>query len=246
MGKASFYFFYFLLRVKRLTFDQKFRTMKKLLFLIVFVFPVFVFAQVSVDAGCFRHVDSSTGLSAVYVIGNENTVTMHYTSSSTDEIYWYRFGAEGLSSRVEMMGTQSGNVSVLVSSYKDCGYMVKQNSDSLCFWISSYRSVGSCEAGEEQENIREKDLLSLIIRRKVKGSICPGGFLMRLRNGTMLPGRFSIMFLSCLRQKFCPIPKWRFRLHTGRHNLRLSILYLCLGAVPYRGRLPEIMFRLLF
>ena len=93
--------------------------MKKLLFLIVFVFPVFVFAQVSVDAGCFRHVDSSTGLSAVYVIGNENTVTMHYTSSSTDEIYWYRFGAEGLSSRVEMMGTQSGNVSVLVSSYKD-------------------------------------------------------------------------------------------------------------------------------
>ena len=160
MGKASFYFFYFLLRVKRLTFDQKFRTMKKLLFLIVFVFPVFVFAQVSVDAGCFRHVDSSTGLSAVYVIGNENTVTMHYTSSSTDEIYWYRFGAEGLSSRVEMMGTQSGNVSVLVSSYKDCGYMVKQNSDSLCFWISSYRSVGSCEAGEEQENICEKVLLS--------------------------------------------------------------------------------------
>ena len=113
MGNASFYFFYFLLRVKRLTFDQKFRTMKKLLFLIVFVFPVFVFAQVSVDAGCFRHVDSSTGLSAVYVIGNENTVTMHYTSSSTDEIYWYRFGAEGLSSRVEMMGTQSGNVSVV-------------------------------------------------------------------------------------------------------------------------------------
>ena len=185
MGKASFYFFYFLLTVKRLTFDQKFRTMKKLLFLIVFVFPVFVFAQVSVDAGCFRHVDSSTGLSAVYVIGNENTVTMHYTSSSTDEIYWYRFGAEGLSSRVEMMGTQSGNVSVLVSSYKDCGYMVKQNSDSLCFWISSYRSVGSCEAGEEQENICEKVLLSgrrillsLIIRRKVKGKYSvPVGFL---------------------------------------------------------------------
>ena len=39
-GKPLFTFFYFLLRVKRLTFDQKFRTMKKLLFLIVFVFPV--------------------------------------------------------------------------------------------------------------------------------------------------------------------------------------------------------------
>ena len=86
--------------------------MKKLLFLIVFVFPVFVFAQVSVDAGCFRHVDSSTGLSAVYVIGNENTVTMHYTSSSTDEIYWYRFGALVRTSRIEIMGKLWGNASV--------------------------------------------------------------------------------------------------------------------------------------
>ena len=137
MGKASFYFFYFLLRVKRLTFDQKFRTMKNHIFLIVFVLHIFVIELINNFEGCFRLFNSSTGLSAVYVIGNENTVTMHYTSSSTDEIYWYRFGAEGLSSRVEMMGTQSGNVSVLVSSYKDCGYLVKQYADSLCFWISS-------------------------------------------------------------------------------------------------------------
>ena len=88
------------------------------------------------------------------------SVSMRYASSSTDAIYWFRFDASGLSSRTEMLGTQSGNLSSLVSPYADCGYMVKQGSDSLCFWVASYRPVLSCGVAETQENVCESVLLT--------------------------------------------------------------------------------------
>lgn len=130
--------------------------MKKLLFWIACLLPFPTLAQVSVDASRAYPVETSTGLSALYVVDDAaGTVTMRYSSSSTEPIYWYHFGSEGVSSRTEVLGTQSGNLSVLVASYKDCGYMVKQNADSLCFWVASHRSVQACSVSEEQGNICE-------------------------------------------------------------------------------------------
>lgn len=129
--------------------------MKNLLFCIVCLFPLPAFAQVSVDESRCYPVEAATGLSALYVVDASSAVTMRYSSSSTEPIYWYRFDADGLSSRTEVLGTQSGNLSVLVASHKDCGYMVKQNDDSLCFWVASHRSVQSCAVAEDQSNICE-------------------------------------------------------------------------------------------
>lgn len=134
--------------------------MKKFLLGLGLLLSFPAFAQVSVDGGCYRRVDTSTGLSAVYVLKEAGSVSMRYASSSTDAIYWFRFDASGLSSRTEMLGTQSGNLSSLVSPYADCGYMVKQGSDSLCFWVASYRPVLSCGVAETQENVCESVLLT--------------------------------------------------------------------------------------
>ena len=56
--------------------------MKNLLFYIVCLFPLSVFAQVSVDESRCYPVEASTGLSALYVVDASSAVTMRYSSSS--------------------------------------------------------------------------------------------------------------------------------------------------------------------
>lgn len=157
---ALFAFFIFFYTAKCVTFDLKVTSNEKFLLGLGLLLSFPAFAQVSVDGGCYRRVDTSTGLSAVYVVKEAGSVSMRYASSSTDAIYWFRFDASGVSSRTEMLGTQSGNLSSLVSPYADCGYMVKQGSDSLCFWVASYRPVLSCGVAETQENVCVSVLLT--------------------------------------------------------------------------------------
>ncbi|MCD7710466.1 MAG: gliding motility-associated C-terminal domain-containing protein [Porphyromonadaceae bacterium] len=133
--------------------------MKNFLLILLLLFPVGISAQVNVDEAYCYSPATSTGLSAVYVVRPESSVTLRYTSYSTDEISWYRFDQSGSSSQTELLGTQSGNYSTLVSAEKDCGYIVKQNTESVCFWVSSYQTVSSCAAADEQDNICEKLLL---------------------------------------------------------------------------------------
>ena len=102
--------------------------------------------------------------------------------------------------------------------------MVKQNSDSLCFWISSYRSVGSCEAGEEQENICEKVLLS------------GEGFAIPYYT-TQGQRKYLSRWVSY------ETSKWDDAAGTILDNVSVVSEAEVLSD---RGRLPEIMFRLLF
>ncbi len=145
--------FYFILRVKYLTFERNFVTMKNLLLLFLSFASFSLMAQtISIDGAYRFSLIESTGLSSLYVVAPESRPGVRYTSNSSSEIRWYRYGEGGLSSKVEVLGTQSGNTSTLFVVDKDYGYIVEQDGNVMAsFWLSSYIPVISCEVSTEQD-----------------------------------------------------------------------------------------------
>ena len=158
---SLFYFFYFFRLAKCTIFERNFSSMKKLWFAYFLLFPLLSVAQtISVDGAYCYQPENAGDLTAIYVVPTGEAATLHYFSSSTAEIRWYRFGSGGTSSRVEVVGVQSCNIATLPNADKDCGYMAEQEGvGSICVWLASYRSITACTVADRQENVCESVLL---------------------------------------------------------------------------------------
>ena len=123
----------------------------------LFLFTLSSAAQtISIVGDAYRHIpEVSSGLAAVYVVPAGATVSLRYESASASEIRWYRFGDGGIAARVEMLGTQSGNISTLSGAERGYGYMTEQDGAAVYVWVAAYKSIASCSVDESWEDVCE-------------------------------------------------------------------------------------------
>lgn len=83
--------------------------------------------------------ESSTGLSAVYVLSNTAGVTINYTAASASStVKWMRFSNLGGGYAQDIPSTRVGNVSSVALTSDDMGYIVDEGDRRTCFWVVNY------------------------------------------------------------------------------------------------------------
>lgn len=89
--------------------------------------------------------ESSTGLSAVYVLDRTDGVTANYTATTASStVRWMRFSSLGGGYAEDIPSSQVGNVSSITLTSDDMGYIVEEGSSRKCFWIVNYANH-NCE-----------------------------------------------------------------------------------------------------
>lgn len=82
--------------------------------------------------------ETSTGLTALYVVDDTNTATLSYTSTS-GSVTWQRYDARGGGFATDVEGvTRNGNVYSIAAGDADAGYIIDDGTRRYCFWVVNY------------------------------------------------------------------------------------------------------------
>lgn len=100
--------------------------------------------------------ESSTGLSAVYVVSNAIGMTVSYTADSPSAtVKWMRFSNLGGGYAQDVPFTRAGAVTSVTLGKDDMGYIVEENGKRTCFWVVNYAnhvcSLGALNYSPEQD-----------------------------------------------------------------------------------------------
>ncbi len=100
--------------------------------------------------------DASSGLSMIYVLDRSQGVTASYTAASASvPVRWMKFSSLGGGYAEEVPSVRSGNVSSIILTADDMGYMIEEGTSRKCYWIVNYSNhrcvLGDLSIAPEQD-----------------------------------------------------------------------------------------------
>lgn len=109
------------------------------------IIPSLISAQITIEglphAPVIITPETSTGLSAIYVIETRSNASITYQAKNTSHPTWYTFGQMGAAYADQIPDNEldySGNLSVLSDIRPDCGYVIEDGNNRTYFWIVDY------------------------------------------------------------------------------------------------------------
>ena len=81
--------------------------------------------------------ESSTGLSAIYVVESLENVKVTYNATSSS-VTWYKYSNLGGGYAQEISTTRQGNTYSIVSDASDMGYIIDDGTSRKCYWVVNY------------------------------------------------------------------------------------------------------------
>ncbi len=82
---------------------------------------------------------SHTGSMAIYVLHSAQGVSMTYEASSTDDVTWYKFGAQGAIDMIELGGiVKNGTTTTMPQVEANQGYVIMEGVNPTYVWVADY------------------------------------------------------------------------------------------------------------
>lgn len=113
--------------------------MKKIILLISVLFPLTLFAQVSINGSDFIEInpEASTGLKKIYVVRDTSGASMSYTATSPT-IQWEKFSSLGGGYAETLNNIEHSGNTYTIPLEGNMGYIITDGTTQTCVWVCNY------------------------------------------------------------------------------------------------------------